>query len=68
MVRIIKRELFSPTFSVSLSSFVDVLYLYCTELYCRHFTIRGADGTDFEGGVYHGRILVSPSHSSELRK
>jgi ubiquitin-conjugating enzyme E2 J1 len=23
-----------------------------------HFTIRGADGTDFEGGVYHGRILV----------
>lgn len=24
----------------------------------RHFTIRGADGTDFEGGVYHGRILV----------
>jgi hypothetical protein len=27
----------------------------------RHFTIRGADGTDFEGGVYHGRILVSPS-------
>lgn len=25
----------------------------------RHFTIRGADGTDFEGGIYHGRILVS---------
>lgn len=23
-----------------------------------HFTIRGAVGTDFEGGVYHGRILV----------
>jgi ubiquitin-conjugating enzyme E2 J1 len=23
-----------------------------------HFTIRGADGTDFEGGVYHGRILL----------
>jgi ubiquitin-conjugating enzyme E2 J1 len=23
-----------------------------------HFTIRGADGTDFEGGIYHGRILV----------
>ena len=25
---------------------------------CRHFTIRGADGTDFEGGLYHGRILL----------
>ena len=23
-----------------------------------HFTIRGAEGTDFEGGIYHGRILV----------
>lgn len=23
-----------------------------------HFTIRGADGTDFEGGIYHGRILL----------
>ena len=25
----------------------------------RHFTIRGADDTDFAGGVYHGRIMVS---------
>jgi ubiquitin-conjugating enzyme E2 J1 len=24
----------------------------------RHFTIRGADDTDFAGGVYHGRILL----------
>ena len=23
-----------------------------------HFTIRGPSGTDFEGGVYHGRILL----------
>jgi len=23
-----------------------------------HFTIRGAEETDFEGGIYHGRILV----------
>jgi len=23
-----------------------------------HFTIKGADKTDFEGGVYHGRILL----------
>lgn len=30
----------------------------------RHFTIRGADGTDFEGGIYHGRILVSTTSIS----
>lgn len=30
--------------------------------YVRHFTIRGADGTDFEGGVYHGRILLPPEY------
>ena len=23
-----------------------------------HFTIRGGAGTDFEGGIYHGRILL----------
>ncbi len=23
-----------------------------------HFTIRGSKGTDFEGGLYHGRILL----------
>jgi ubiquitin-conjugating enzyme E2 J1 len=23
-----------------------------------HFTIRGAKGSDFEGGIYHGRILL----------
>lgn len=23
-----------------------------------HFTIRGSEGTDFEGGIYHGRILL----------
>ena len=23
-----------------------------------HFTIRGAEGTDFSGGIYHGRILL----------
>lgn len=26
-----------------------------------HFTIRGPSDTDFDGGVYHGRILVSYS-------
>ena len=23
-----------------------------------HFTLRGPEGTDFEGGVYHGRIVL----------
>ena len=32
--------------------------LYITSYHIRHFTIRGAEGTDFEGGVYHGRILL----------
>lgn len=27
-----------------------------------HFTIRGADATDFKGGVYHGRILLPPEY------
>ena len=31
-------------------------------LHSRHFTIRGADQTDFAGGVYHGRILLPPEY------
>lgn len=27
-----------------------------------HFTIRGPTGSDFEGGIYHGRILLSPDY------
>lgn len=27
-----------------------------------HFTIRGPAGSDFEGGVYHGRILLPPEY------
>eukprot|EP00948_MAST-09A_sp_MAST-9A-sp1_P000214 g214.t1 len=29
------------------------------DLFDWHFTIRGPEGTDFEGGLYHGRILLS---------
>lgn len=28
----------------------------------RHFTIRGAEDTDFAGGMYHGRILLPPDY------
>ena len=27
-----------------------------------HFTIRGPTGSDFEGGLYHGRILLPPEY------
>ncbi|GAM25023.1 hypothetical protein SAMD00019534_081980 [Acytostelium subglobosum LB1] len=27
-----------------------------------HFTIRGAQDTEFEGGIYHGRILLPPDY------
>ena len=27
-----------------------------------HFTIRGPAGSDFEGGLYHGRILLPPEY------
>jgi len=27
-----------------------------------HFTVRGPESTDFEGGVYHGRIIVPPDY------
>ena len=27
-----------------------------------HFTVRGPTGTDFAGGIYHGRILLPPEY------
>ena len=36
---------------------IDSMLIFVSLL--RHFTIRGADDTDFAGGVYHGRIMVS---------
>jgi ubiquitin-conjugating enzyme E2 J1 len=27
-----------------------------------HFTVRGPAGSDFEGGIYHGRILLPPEY------
>ena len=27
-----------------------------------HFTIQGPPGTDYEGGRYHGRILLPPEY------
>jgi ubiquitin-protein ligase len=27
-----------------------------------HFTVRGPSSTDFDGGLYHGRILLPPEY------
>ena len=27
-----------------------------------HFTVRGPGETEFEGGIYHGRIIVPPEY------
>jgi ubiquitin-conjugating enzyme E2 J2 len=27
-----------------------------------HFVLTGAEGTDFEGGVYHGRLVFPPTY------
>ena len=42
-----------------ISSFLSYLRGTIVSIFARrHFTIRGADDTDFAGGVYHGRILL----------
>lgn len=33
-----------------------------TDLFEWHFVVRGPSGTDFAGGLYHGRILVPPEY------
>jgi ubiquitin-conjugating enzyme E2 J1 len=50
------------TFTFDLSLFLFVCLFFSRDHDQRHFTIRGADGTDFEGGVYHGRILLPPEY------
>jgi ubiquitin-conjugating enzyme E2 J1 len=27
-----------------------------------HFTVRGPSDSDFEGGIYHGRIILPPEY------
>jgi len=44
-------ELSSPTSEFSAAPLEDNLFEW-------HFTVRGPEDTDFQGGVYHGRILV----------
>ena len=49
-------HLYSPIYLYTL--IID--YALC--VLCRHFTIRGADDTEFAGGIYHGRILLPPEY------
>ena len=48
-----------PPLSVSLSfSLPPLLPLPQDNLFEWHFTIRGPEGTEFEGGYYHGRVIL----------
>jgi ubiquitin-conjugating enzyme E2 J1 len=42
----------------------DEYYAYPLEenLFEWHFTVQGPPSTDFEGGVYHGKILLPPDY------
>ena len=40
-----------------------LLFVYLQDnLFEWHFTIRGPEGSDFEGGIYHGRIVLPPEY------
>lgn len=49
------KELHQPT---------DEYYAYPLEenLFEWHFTVQGPSCTDFEGGIYHGRIILPPEY------
>jgi hypothetical protein len=51
------RKQDDPLSTTSYLRFLLFIYLL---LFFRHFTIRGAEETDFAGGIYHGRILLPP--------
>ena len=45
------QELAEPTVDYFASPMSDNLFEW-------HFTVRGPKDTDFEGGIYHGRIVL----------
>lgn len=47
-----------------LSSATEEYYAFPLEenLFEWHFTIRGQPGTEFDGGLYHGRILLPSTY------
>lgn len=49
------RELAEPTEEYSAYPLEDNLFEW-------HFTVQGPPSTDFEGGIYHGRILLPPEY------
>lgn len=42
----------------SWSPLTSSFFLSQENLFEWHFTIRGPEGTEFEGGVYHGRVIL----------
>lgn len=49
------KELQDPTYEYTASPLEDNLFEW-------HFTFRGPEGTSFEGGIYHGRIVLPPEY------
>lgn len=39
-------------------------FILCTQdnLFEWHFTLRGPEDSDFDGGIYHGRIVLPPDY------
>jgi hypothetical protein len=41
---------------------IETLMKLKDNLFEWHFTIKGPPATDFEGGIYHGRIILPPEY------
>lgn len=42
--------------------FVHCICFFKDNLFEWHFTIRGPEDSEFEGGIYHGRIILPPDY------
>ena len=49
------QELAEPTYDYFAQPLSDNLFEW-------HFTVRGPADTDYDGGVYHGRIVLPPDY------
>ena len=49
------QELCEPTYEYAAKPLEDNLFEW-------HFTFRGPESSEFEGGIYHGRIILPPEY------
>lgn len=40
----------------------DISFCFQDNLFEWHFSVRGPPDSDFDGGVYHGRIVLPPEY------